>query len=155
MTADNDNLSGAHWLVARDRPGLLHAMMRALAGKAYISFEGDLSGCMGLFDLPGADRAETPVLKRITSYPVLDFVVLPLEPETMTPIWRAFDPIRRVVRDVIHIQIEREGVIQFGSYDNFHSDCVIAYSGVPEELLKQLKAKSILRSCDPVRPPPE
>lgn len=29
-------------IVARDKPGLLRAMMRALAGDAYISFEGDL-----------------------------------------------------------------------------------------------------------------
>jgi hypothetical protein len=33
-------MPGSYWLVARDKPGLLIAMMRALTGHAYISFEG-------------------------------------------------------------------------------------------------------------------
>ena len=69
------------WLVARDKPGLLIAMIRELAGNAHVSFEGDLSRCVFPPDL-GPDSKETATLKRQTLVPKLDFVVLPLEPPT-------------------------------------------------------------------------
>src|SRR5438094_4041514 len=95
-----------YWLVARDKPGLLVAVMRALAGDAHISFEGDLSRCRGLFAMPGASTEETDALRRQTLYPVQEFVVLPLEPETVRPILAEVLPEGRVVLDIIHVQIE-------------------------------------------------
>jgi hypothetical protein len=65
--------------VVKDKTRLLTEVMRALAGDAYISFEGDLSG-MPLCQLPGCSRDETATLKRNTSWPQQDFIVLPLEP---------------------------------------------------------------------------
>ncbi len=46
---------------------------------------------------------------------------------------------------IIHVQIEREGVLQLGSYDNFHRDCVVTGSGVGVALLLELKSKGVLR----------
>src|SRR5438552_2787504 len=109
-----------YWLVARDKPGLLIAMMRALAGDAHISFEGDLSRCRELFDLPGASMQETEVLRRQTLYPVQDLVVLPLEPDGIRAILDAVLPEGRVVHDIVHVQIETAGRLEFGAYDNFH-----------------------------------
>ena len=40
-----------YWIVPRDKPGLLVAMMHALAGNTRISFEGDLSRCIFPTDL--------------------------------------------------------------------------------------------------------
>ena len=57
----------------------------ALAGGARISFEGDLRHCVFPPELPRSS-AETFVLRRNTIAPVQDFVVLPLEPETIAPI---------------------------------------------------------------------
>lgn len=74
------------WIVARDKPGLLIAMMRVLAGEARISLEGDLSRCRGLYSIPDAHGAETVVLRRNTVVPIQGFVVPPLEPETIQPI---------------------------------------------------------------------
>ncbi|MGH7173881.1 MAG: hypothetical protein ACRELG_26685, partial [Gemmataceae bacterium] len=109
-----------YWLVARDKPGLLVSMMRALAGEAHISFEGDLSRCRRLFAVPGASTDETEVLHRATIWPMQDFVVLPLEAETIRPILDEVLPEGRVVHDIIHVQIERMGRLEFGAYDNFH-----------------------------------
>jgi hypothetical protein len=138
-----------YWLVARDKPGLLVAMMRALPGDAHISFEGDLSRCSRLFGLPGASPSETEILHRQTIYPVLDFVVLPLEPETIRPILDEVLPEGRAVHHIIHTQIERKGQMEFGAYDNFHRDCVVCEGdSVSRELLEKLRLSGVLRSWE-------
>ncbi|MEZ4222545.1 MAG: hypothetical protein R3B13_16515 [Polyangiaceae bacterium] len=83
--------STSYLVNARDKAGLLVAMARALAGDAEISFEGDLASCH-LRELPRASALETEVLRRNTLDPLQDFVVLPLEEET----------IKEVLADVIH-----------------------------------------------------
>jgi len=137
-----------YWLVARDKPGLLVAVMRALAGGAHISFEGDLSRCPGLFALPDASAEETRALRRHTIYPVQQFIVLPLEPDTIRPILSEVLPEGRVVRDISHVQVERAGRLAFGAYDNFHRDCVVCWSAVPRELVEQLTVSGVLRSWE-------
>jgi hypothetical protein len=134
-----------YWIVARDKPGLLLAMMRALAGEAHISFEGDLSRCTFPSTL-NPSAMETPALKRATSVPRGDFVVLPLTPNTIDSILEVVLPDRRYMVDIIHIQIEQGGVLQFGAYDNFHPECIVAYTGVPTEFLNQLQASGVIRS---------
>jgi hypothetical protein len=139
-------LDERYWLVARDKPGLLVAMMRALAGGARISLEGELSRCHGVLSLPGASVEETEVLLRATIYPVQGFVVLPLESETVRPILDQILPEGRVVRDIIHVQIERGGRLEFGAYDNFHRECVVCGAAVSRELLERLRVSGVLRS---------
>lgn len=136
-----------YWLVARDKPGLLIAMMRALAGNAHISFEGDLSRCQ-LSAIPGASGEESEALRRNTLVPRQDFVVLPLEAENIRRILAEILPSGRVVHDIIHVQIEKNGRLAFGAYDNFHPECIVAWSAVPRALLDQLQAKGILRSFE-------
>ena len=133
-------------LVARDKPGLLVAMMRVLAGAAHISFEGRLAECRDLYALPGASEVETTVLRRNTLFPRQDFVVLPLEAPTLRPILDVVLPAGRLVRDIVHVQIERGGVLQVGSYDSFHPRCIVCGDGVPVTLLANLKDSGVLRS---------
>jgi hypothetical protein len=134
-----------YWLVARDKPGLLRAMMRELVGGARISFEGDLARCEFGEQL-GPSTEETPALLRHTSYPRQDFVVLPLEPQTVQPILDIVLPDRRYMTDIIHIQIEKTGRLEFGSYDNFHPDCIVCFHGVSPELLNRLQANGVIKS---------
>jgi hypothetical protein len=136
-----------YWLRARDKPSLLVALMRALAGNAHVSFEGDLSHCQ-LMALPGASTEETEVLKRNTLVPRRDFVVLPLEAHTLRPILEEILPEGRAVRDVEHVQIEKEGRLAFGAYDKFHPECIFAGPGVPRILLEELLAKTVFRSFE-------
>lgn len=145
--SDNREERARYWLVARDKPGLLMAMMRALAGSAMISFEGDLSGC-DFSRVPGTSADETECLRRATIYPRQDFVVCRLEPETIEPILAEVLPERRAIDRIIHIQIEKDGALAFGSYDNFHPDCIVAGPGVPVSLLEQLQASGVLRSME-------
>lgn len=135
-----------YWPIARDKPGLLVAMMRHLAGDAHISFEGDLSRCSFPSSLSPSSE-ETPVLRRHTSYPVQDFVVLPMKPESVRPILNIVLPGNRYIEDIIHIQIEKAGEMQFGSYDNFHHDCIVGFPpGVTPELLDRLQLSGVVRS---------
>jgi hypothetical protein len=141
----NDPEKDRYWIIARDKPALLTAVARALAGDAHISFEGDLSRCTFPANLrPKAE--ETPALVRHTSYPVQDFVVLPLEPDTVKPILKVVLADGRAMKDIIHIQIEKSGRLEFGSYDNFHPECIVAFHGVSLDLLNQLQAKGVIRS---------
>ena len=72
--------------------------------------------------------------------------MLPLEQATIRPILDAILPHKRYLKDIIHIQIEKQGILQFGSYDNFHDECIVCFLGVPLELLVQLKASGVIRS---------
>jgi hypothetical protein len=143
-----------YWLVPRDKAALLIAMMKALAGNAHISFEGNLSRCEFPPELHRSVE-ETATLRRGTIAPVQDFVVLPLEQETIRPILDTVLPDSRFMNDVIHVQIEKGGTLQFWAYDNFHPDCVGCGPDVPRQLLEQLRLSGVLRSYQthPVDPP--
>jgi hypothetical protein len=135
-------------IVARDKPGLLIAMMRELAGDAYISFEGDL-GRIDWKGISGLDEGQTS-LRRATLTPELDFVVLPLTVETQPLIWEALSKVDHLADDgIIHTQIEKEERLVFGPYDNFHADCVSASDVVPRSRLEALKASGVIRSFAP------
>jgi hypothetical protein len=139
-----------HWfrIVARDKPGLLIAMMRALAGDAaYISFEGDLHA-IDWTGLSGVEEGKTS-LRRQTSTPKLDFVILPLTAETQTSIWDAVSKVDHLADDgIIHTQIEQEGRLAFGAYDNFHARCITASDAISLSLLEDLKSSGVIRSYE-------
>jgi hypothetical protein len=135
-----------YWPVARDKPGLLIAMMQHLAGEAHISFEGDLRRCPFSPDL-NPSPAESPALRRHTSIPRQDFVVLPLTSDSVRPILDVILPDNRYLEEIIHIQIEQAGHLQFGSYDQFHADCIVGFPpGVTPALLDRLQTSGVIRS---------
>jgi hypothetical protein len=139
---------GARWLV-RDKRRFLLAMMEELAGNAHISFEGNLRN-LGFGSIPGASEAETTALKRNTLWPKQDFIVLPLDPSMGKSILSAIGGT--VPGSIIHVQIEREGVLEFGAYDNFHPECIYFRSGVRPEFLESMVSQGILKS---VQKPPD
>jgi hypothetical protein len=105
----------------RDKRRFLAAALAELAGDAQVSFEGDLNST-SLFDVAGASGDETQVLKRNTLWPKQDFVVLPLEAEMVGPIMAAVGGT--VPRGIIHIQIQKDGRLELGLYDNFAPKCM-------------------------------
>jgi hypothetical protein len=129
------------WKV-RDKRRLLLVMMEELAGDAHISFEGDFRG-LRLLSTPGASQEETPALKRNTRWPKQDFVVLPLEPSTIKTIVSAIGGT--VPNSIIHIQIEKGGVIQFAAYDHFHPQCIVFNPAVKQAIFESLVSESIMR----------
>jgi hypothetical protein len=141
-------MTARYWLDVRDKPGFLRLVMRSLAGQARMSFEGDLCRCKGLFDVPGASTEETAVLKRNTTHPWQEFVVVPLEEDTTAAIFKEVESAGQLMRDqdIIHVQIEKGGLLLFGAYDNFHPDGCVAWEGATEASLNELQTKGILRS---------
>jgi hypothetical protein len=111
----------------RDKRRFLAAALAELAGVAQVSFEGDLSNT-SLFNVAGASSDETQVLKRNTLWPKQDFVVLPLEAEMVGPIMAAVGGT--VPRGLIHVQVQREGRLQLGLYDNFDPKCMFFGPGL-------------------------
>ena len=142
----------AYSLDTRDRPGLLFAMMRTFASdRSRISFEGNLSATE-LYRLEGASYEETAVLKRNTITPRLDFVVLPLASDRVPGIQKAIQSKVAFTenRGIIHAQIEVNGVLAFGAYDNFHPETVLVYGPIDTVMLDGLVATRTLRSYTPV-----
>jgi hypothetical protein len=141
-----------YWVRVKNKVEFVKAMIAYLSGGAHMSMEGDLSKAQGEIEsIPGRSGQETAILRRQTLVPVLDFVVLPLEPNTTEIILRRIVPRVGIVRNVIHLQIVKEGELQLGAYDNFHPDCVVIGPGVPEEYLETLVQSGLLYNYEPAR----
>jgi hypothetical protein len=134
----NVGTSDQCWVVKK-RTELLSAMIRELAGDASISFEGDFSD-LRVLTLPGALQEETSVLKRNTSWPKQDFAVVPLTATTAELVRSAIGG--NVPKKLIHIQIEKAGVLRFAAYDNFGD--IFFEPGLIERLVPSLVARGIL-----------
>ena len=143
-------MSTSHWVDVRDKPAFLRRLMRELAGDARLSLEGDLRDCA--FDSDQvATREEQGLLKRNTLSPRLDFVILHLAPSDVESIFSKVSAVG-LSRAIIHVQIERGGVLELGAYDNFHSKCVVTGPGVSITLLSDLKVKNTIRGFSDAGP---
>jgi hypothetical protein len=127
-------------LVVRDRTGLLLAVAEQLAGNARISFEGDLRNTR-LNKLSGASEEETTILKRNTTWPKQDFVVLPLLPAMSKPLLSALGGA--LPNSVIHVQIEKDNVTEFAAYDNFQHS--FFGKGLSKHFLDSLVSLGVLK----------
>ena len=136
------------WKV-QDKRRLLLALMEELAGDAHVSFEGDLRR-LTLMDIPGASEEPTATLKRNTRWPKQDFIVVPLQPSMGKRIIAAIGGT--IPNAIIHIQIEKDGLLQFGAYDNFHPECIHFGSAVNEAVIESLVCQGIMRPYTKRRP---
>ena len=75
---------------------------------------------------------------------VHDFIVVPIEPDTVEAIARGILPRVGIAHHVWHIGIEKQGTLQFITFDNFDSASIVGdalpedyrwrlYSNVPSE----------------------
>jgi hypothetical protein len=136
------------WLHTNHKPELLFAMMRAFANEdARISFEGQLSHTQ-LAKIAGASFSETQVLRRNTTWPRMDFLILPLTPTTVTALEKAV--VSNITfkgnRGIVHVQIEKQGHLVFVACDQFHEDCVWVSSDISASVLEDLVEKRVLHS---------
>ena len=95
----------------RDKARFLEAIFTGLAGDARVSFEGSL-GNTRLMSLDGATEDETAALKRNTTRPVQDFVIVPLEADRIDDMLRAIG--MTIPRTILHFQVEKAGKLEFG-----------------------------------------
>jgi len=125
----------------RDKRRFLMAALRELAGSAFVSFEGDLSGT-ALIGATSASDDQTKALKRNTLWPKQDFVVLPLEAETVGSIMTAVGGT--VPRSILHIKVEKDGRLELGLYDNFAPRGMFFGSAVTPQFIETLQNENVL-----------
>jgi hypothetical protein len=133
----------SHSVNVRDKPAFLRRLMIELAGNAHISLEGDLSRCK-IGDGVVVTREETAILKRNTLAPIQDFAVLRLVPETVAMIFKQV-MAAGLNRAIVHVQIERDGVLELAAYDHFDPECVVTGPSISPALLCELKNTNVLR----------
>jgi hypothetical protein len=129
-------------LVMRDRTRFLLAVMGQLVGNAHISFEGDLRNTR-LNRMSGASEEETSILKRNTTWPKQDFVVLPLVLAMGKQLLSALGGA--LPNSVIHIQIEKDNVLEFGAYDNFYPESLFFGKSLSKTFLDSLVLLGVLK----------
>ena len=129
------------WRV-RNKGQLLLALMEELEGNAHVSFEGNLRS-LPLSNYPDVSSEPTIALKRNTLWPKQDFTVVPLERSSSKKIYAALGGV--VPKTILHIQIEKNGVLEFGAYDSFHPECIFFGGAVTSRLLDSLVSTDILQ----------
>ncbi len=134
------------WLEPRNKPALLWAVLEAFPQGAYLSLEGDLKN-FGLLERADASSEETSSLRRNTLSPRLDFVVVPVTTALVATLKELLSGPGIFGDDgsLIHAQIEHNGRLVFGAYDNFHKDCVVAYEPLDQQFLERLCNNGVLR----------
>jgi hypothetical protein len=73
-------------------------------------------------------------------WPKQDFVVVPLEPSMAQKIMVAMGGA--FPGPIIHIQIEKDGELPFGAYDNFYPECIYF---VKEAVIQSLVSQNSMR----------
>jgi len=134
-------------LEVRDCQGTLWAFYRRYEGRSVASFEGDLSG-LRLEELPGASAQESGLLRRQTLEPELDFITVPINPDTIRELKKRLASHGILGRDgaVIHTQLAAGDDLLLIACDNFHDDCTVVSVSVPEPFLKEILSHGLLRA---------
>jgi hypothetical protein len=134
-------------LEVRDCQGTLWAFYRRYEGQSVASFEGDLSS-LRLEELPGASAQESGSLRRQTLQPELDFITVPINPDTIRELKKRLASHGILGRDgaVIHTQLAAGDDLLLIACDNFHDDCTVASESVPEPFLKEMLSDGLLRA---------
>ena len=134
-------------LEVRDCQGTLWAFYGEYEGQSVASFEGDLAD-LKLEELPGALSQETNALRRQTIEPQLDFITVPINPDTVRDLKRRLATHGVLGRDgrVIHTQLAVGDDLLFIACDNFHDECTVASTTVPEQFLKVMQGHGLLRA---------
>ena len=125
-----------------DRRRFLIAAMQELAGRAHISFEGDL-GFMTARLTGDESEEETSALKRNTRWPRQDFVVFPLEPDRIQAIISTLGGT--LPGTLLHIQIEKDGRLELGLYDKFDPNSAFFGQALSSDFFDLLQAEGILK----------
>lgn len=71
-----------------------------------------------------------------------DFVALALEPSHTERILRAMGGI--VPRSILHIQIEKNGILEFGAYDQFNPGCIFFGTALDDGFIGSLISDGVI-----------
>lgn len=129
----------------RNKLALLLSVLGHAPKRSNMSLEGELRGLWPM-DEQGGTFDETPALKRNTRSPKLDFVVLPVSDLLVKRLKEQLSKsgVFGVGGALVHVQIEHQGKLIFGAYDNFDPDCVVSDVPFNEEFLSRLREQGII-----------
>jgi hypothetical protein len=144
MPDSPNNNTKPRWKIL-DKRRFLIAAMEELAGDAHISFEGNLSGTR-ISSLSHASTEETLALKRNTLWPKQEFIVLPLQADSIKAISSAIGGT--IPKAILHIQIEKNGCLEVGLYDNFTPSATFLGSKSSEQFIERLQMQGIIRQSN-------
>ncbi len=126
---------------------LVSAVLRAFAGTASLSLEGDLSqaNLQGM----GYDWGHpTAVLPRHTSWPIQDFVIIPLTRDAADLLIQRVLPQIGLRTRVLHLVMACNEQVVFAAYDQFAPECVWIDASIGEPfLIERLREGSIKDYC--------
>ena len=114
-----------------------------LEDQANLSLEGDLSSLEKINIEVSTDK-ETPVLKRQTIWPKFDFAIIEINENNKERIINHLFPQIGLKNKVFHVQIEKDGELILGAYDNFHPECVWIGDWISEEELQSFVNTSVI-----------
>lgn len=121
-------------------------MAQEFCGDAHLSLEGD--------DLPRFQiritREPQPranrILKRNTTWPSTELLILPLDDDTVDEITRCILPRIGLRRRVHHVLLEKAGTLVFASYDWFHEGMAWVTKDIRTGVLDDLVEQGVLKS---------
>jgi len=141
---DTRSMQAQYVVDVRQPAPFLRRVMRDLAGAARLSLEGNLGDAA--FPAEAIlSRDSLDILKRNTTEPGLDFVVLRLEPELVDAMFSLISRIG-LREDIVHVQIEKDGRLELAAYDNFHPQCVVTGPAIAARILAELQAAGVVRA---------
>jgi hypothetical protein len=135
---------------------LVQTLARAFSSGGHLMIEGhlkdvDTAGIAVSFEIP------SPLSRHTTwSFPNERVLVVPLEPETIEKVCSVLLPSffsgadGGVSNDVTHVQIERDGRLEFGAYDWFEIAWVSRR--VDEKILVELRQSGVIEGYAPTVP---
>jgi hypothetical protein len=121
---------------------LIESIIRELHGNAYLSLEGDLAEIYRA-NIRIFSEEETSLLKRQIKQMQAGFIILAINDDTKDEILRIL-PAIGIKKKVVHIQIEKDGELMFGAYDNF--EFVGMSAQVSEDTLNRFIQRGIIKS---------
>jgi CO dehydrogenase nickel-insertion accessory protein CooC1 len=75
-------------------------------------------------------------------------VVVPLEADSIGTILAAIGGA--LPRKIIHVQVEKAGILQFGAYDQFQPGCIVFGSTVNRRFLEALVSQGVMKTLGQV-----
>lgn len=132
----------AYWIQPKDKAKLLAAMMEELADGSQILFEGDFTGC----DFTKVEKKITSISGELQPVNEDEFSVkvFELDSESVKRILEQILPEKRFEKKIRHIQIQKNGELQFLVGDNFHEECISVGPLITVEFLDNLKSKGVI-----------
>lgn len=133
----------------RDCQGVLWAFLRAYQDQGFLSLEGDLSQ-LCLLEFSNSSNVESGYLKRQTIEPELDFTILPLTLENISALKMHLSKPGFLGKKgmVVHVQIATHAGCVFVACDNFHPECTVVSSDVPDSFLDEQKKSGVLKDFE-------